>query len=175
MAPKPKKVPATGVQTEQTISSGAPSTEGNAADVSTMEAAGSAASAPEDTGQSSGPHTPEEHATVEDGAGNQAGPATGAMFNPRDEVLRVTHLNQLVNFAQQVDIERHHRTASLFVTPEFTEDQPPSGMRVTCSVDGFRRGGQRHPAGATVYALDHFTPDQLEQLLSDDNFTVELV
>lgn len=127
--------------------------------------------------------------------GNKAGPASDATIgavgeigteanslpdihgalNVRSELLRITHLNQLHNLSEQVDEERHPRVVAFFTSEAFSEDEPPSAILVTCEVDGLRRGGQRHLAGTESYALDHFTADQLDQLLSDANFKVELV
>lgn len=109
------------------------------------------------------------------GAGDLASPAPDLAFNPRNEVLRVTHMNQLANFAEQVEESVHHRVITFFTSHEFPEVSPPSAIRVTSHADGFRRAGVSHPKAPQDYPLDHFHPDQLEILLGEPVLTVELI
>lgn len=169
MPPKIKKEPA--ANAERTKSNGVPSTTGIAAGVSTLEAGGVAASTPEVTGQTSGTNASEERVSATVEAGDTAGLAAGAsIFDPRGDVI-----TRMTNFAETVDVEQHHRVVEFFANSERAENDPPSAIRVNCSAEGFRRGGQRHPLGPADYPLDHFTGEQLEQILGDAMFTVELV
>lgn len=48
-------------------------------------------------------------------------------------------------------------------------------IRIRSKTPGFRRCGIAHPATATEYADDDFTPEQLEQLLAEPELLVELI
>jgi hypothetical protein len=48
-------------------------------------------------------------------------------------------------------------------------------IRITAKKDGFRRGGISHPAAATEYPDNKFTPAELEVLKKEPMLVVELV
>jgi hypothetical protein len=50
-----------------------------------------------------------------------------------------------------------------------------SGVRIVAHTENRMRAGRRHVKGATDYPVTEFTPAQLEQLLDDPAFTVELI
>lgn len=55
-------------------------------------------------------------------------------------------------------------------------DAWPQAVRITSSVDGFRRAGMAHPKGAIEHAGSAiFDPARLEQLLAEPKLTVEFV
>lgn len=155
-------------------SGGGPTAAGNASAANAGEVGGNATSQPEVMGVISGTNASEESKTATVEAGNTAGLAA-AFRNPRDEVLRLAHLNQLANFAELVDQGRHIRVVCFFNSQKFPEDSPPAAIKVTSAVEGFRRAGMRHSAEPQEYALDHFDPEQLEIMLGEPALTVELI
>lgn len=48
-------------------------------------------------------------------------------------------------------------------------------IRISCSVNGFRRAGVAHPDKPTVYADDFFTAAQLEALRAEPRLAVEIL
>ncbi|MDJ1463409.1 HI1506-related protein [Nitratireductor sp. GZWM139] len=48
-------------------------------------------------------------------------------------------------------------------------------VRIAARREGFRRCGMAHPKAETDYSSEQFTPDELEQLLSEPGLAVELV
>lgn len=66
---------------------------------------------------------------------------------------------------------------SALVEAAFENGQMVSGLRVISGIDGFRRGGIRHPFGATEYTdrTFAFEPAQIEAMLNEPALTVELI
>lgn len=48
-------------------------------------------------------------------------------------------------------------------------------IRIIAKRDGFRRCGMAHPETATLHPTDTFTPEQMQQLISDPMLLVDLV
>ncbi|MGO4558319.1 hypothetical protein [Mesorhizobium sp. 2RAF21] len=54
--------------------------------------------------------------------------------------------------------------------------EPPTGLRIVATVDGFRRCGLTHSKSGTNHPLEAFpSPVQLEQLFSEPNLVVSFV
>jgi hypothetical protein len=128
----------------------------------------------EASGPASETNTP-ERATAIGEAGNAASLADGELLigaglGARDgDRLPISFEEALAKFTTEYP--------KLFALCEAAKDQERivSEVRITAMVDGRRRGGIRHVAGVADYPVDAFTPQQLEQLLSDADFTIELI
>lgn len=48
-------------------------------------------------------------------------------------------------------------------------------IKITSKKDGFRRGGVPHPSTPTTYPDGFFTPQQLEQIQSEEMLVVEIL
>lgn len=92
------------------------------------------------------------------------------------------HREHLTQIAEQQFIERQAEYRRLYPTlSALTERLRVEGknqqfvMRITAKKAGFRRGGLEHPTSPVQHRALNFTPDQLEQLLSEPNLVVEIL
>lgn len=59
--------------------------------------------------------------------------------------------------------------------PILTKSGPPKIMRITCTHEGFRRGGRAWSTTPTEVHVDEFTEVQLRQLFAESRLTVEVL
>lgn len=59
--------------------------------------------------------------------------------------------------------------------PVVTESGPPKIIRITCTHEGFRRGGRAWSTTPTEVHVDEFSEVQLWQLFAEPRLTVEVL
>lgn len=62
--------------------------------------------------------------------------------------------------------------AAMIATPS-DKSEPPKILRITCTHEGFRRGGRAWSTTPTEVHADEFTAVQLQQLYAEQRLTVE--
>jgi cell division septation protein DedD len=99
-------------------------------------------------------------------------------YSPETQVA----LNHMAGLAEQQFIERQAEYRRSFPTlSALTDRLRVEGknqqfiMRITAKKAGFRRGGLEHPTSPVQHRALNFTPDQLEQLLTEPNLVVEIL
>jgi hypothetical protein len=132
------------------------------------------------------------NATEETGMGSStSGAASGTIsVDPPESEAANGEAGNVASLAEQPSWMRGVSAALDDAIAEFTKNFPRlaaliqsstenghsvSAIRVTSSIDQLRRGGIRHPLGASEYPPDSFDPDQVEAMLGEQALTVELI